>query len=161
AEQAFFKATDHFSNNNPNDPDQRSGSEEPWAPGTVRARLSGKSTLVFRIPSAIEEVSYSLDAILDWTQWEQVVSKAAVGPGQPRPEGADHVPSADRIRDVTKIELPYRLYLSPHSRSGWITPRTPVRNSDGEAIELWQARLGVRQLATPSIAQPVTTDNNS
>src|SRR5207253_538714 len=36
----------------------------------VDARISGESRLVFRIPDAILEIPFSLDALLDWSRYE-------------------------------------------------------------------------------------------
>jgi hypothetical protein len=154
-EQAFFKpsTTSHFNNPNPNDPDANSNTEEtPHPPGSVRSRLSGPSTLVFSVPQ--EEIDYLLTNLLDWTQWEQVVSPAAMAAtnvGQKPP--SQITPSEQRIAgNATKIELPYRLYLSPHARAGWVNP-TALPDDDDVPIELWQTRLGVRRERLPQAQQ--------
>ncbi|MDW8075642.1 MAG: hypothetical protein RMK00_07705 [Bacteroidota bacterium] len=51
-------------------------------------------------------------------------------PSEPRPEH-------------TAIELPYRLFISPHVQSGWAHRRLLPPSKD-EPIELWHTRLGVR-----------------
>lgn len=156
AEQAFFKTNDtsNFKNPNPHDPDASNRSiETPLPPGAVRSRLSGRSTLVFKIPQ--EEIDYLLTNLLDWTQWEQVVSPAATVAGQRA--ASQTAPSAERIAgNVTKIELPYRLYLSPHQRAGWINPTALPADADEAPIELWQTRLGVRRQRQPMLAAPPT-----
>lgn len=49
---------------------------------------------------------------------------------------------AEPRADQTAIELPYRLYLSPHALSGWAHRN---RLPQGETVELWHTRLGVRR----------------
>jgi hypothetical protein len=53
------------------------------------------------------------------------------------------IPPSEPKPEHTAIELPYRLYVSPHELSGWAHRRQLPANSS-EPIELWHTRLGVR-----------------
>lgn len=153
AEQAFFHK--RLTINRNDDPDRTTNKDEEYPlPGLVKSRLSGTSKLVFQIPGD-EPIPYTLANLLDWTQLKQVVSSAATVSGE-RDEGPLGAPTAERISgDVTAIELPYRLYLSPHKRAGWINA-TSLSTNTNEAVELWNTRLGVRQLplTDPKVEPP-------
>lgn len=92
------------------------------APGNVplpsrplRRRLSGPSRLVFRIPESIDQIPYSVDALLDWSQLEPVlapVARASALLGHPSIEAPG--------RTTTSIEAPFRLMLSPGEDASWI-----------------------------------------
>lgn len=51
-------------------------------------------------------------------------------------------PPSEPAPNQTAIEMPYRLFLSPHAESAWAHSLDPV--GDGEVYELWHTRLGVR-----------------
>jgi hypothetical protein len=75
AEQAFFETAKEFG--------VTSGDElqPPQANPPVKAVISGGSRLAFSIPSGINQIPYTLDALLDWTRFDLSVAPVA----QPAP----------------------------------------------------------------------------
>jgi hypothetical protein len=59
--------------------------------------------------------------------------------------------------NATKIEIPYRLQLSPNCLAGWAHATTPVLGTTG-ATEVWHTRLGARTVA-PNVAGTVDERN--
>lgn len=153
AEQAFFEtaAVNQPAFNPPkttpavpSPPALPGGPEQPAAPGNVAAWPAGESRLVFRLPSAVQAIDYSIAGLLDWSLLEPVLPPAArILPG------AAGTPSGPPIAEPgdleTSLELPYRLIMSPNVmpgglRPGWEHAAVPVLHS-GRA-ELWHTRLG-------------------
>ena len=148
AEQAFFEtdkiATQPAFNATPAPP-LLPGPETPLQPGTVSALAAGSSRLVFRLPSGLAEVEYSIAGLLDWSQLEPVLAAAAqVLPGAS--SGSSGPPPIEAPGSlVTSLELPYKLMMSPNAmpggaQPGWQHAAAPVRHA-GRA-ELWHTRLG-------------------
>ena len=119
---------------------------DPLAPpGGVAAWVAGESRLVFRLPSGLGGVEFSIAGLLDWSQLEpvlpaaaQVLPQASSGPSGPPPIAAPG-------RQETSLELPYKLMMSPNVMPGGVLPGwehavTPVLHA-GRA-ELWHTRLG-------------------
>lgn len=123
------------------------------AAGSVPARMAGRSRLVFRWPKALKQVAFNLKALLDWSQFELVLSPTALGTLQPPPIQ----PPTDL---QTSLEIPYRLQLSPAGPVGWIHARAPV--SSAGRSELWHSRIAhlpsgaQKTLAEASLASPVS-----
>ncbi|WP_310876884.1 hypothetical protein [Priestia megaterium] len=141
--------------------------EEAFQEGTtypeppVPVRMTGPSRLVFRIPKTLEEFPYTMEALLNWSSYEQSVVPAAVSsPVAPNlllshitgynldeanpllvPELPAQETQAPRV-EYTAIEAPYRLILSPNWFAGWGHAAQPVTH--GGMTELWHTRLGVR-----------------
>ncbi len=153
AEQAFFEtalvnqpAFNPPTPSLPKPPPLPGGPETPLAPGTVAAWPAGESRLVFRLPSAVQEIDYSIAGLLDWSLLEPVLPPAA----RMLP-GAAGTPSGPPIAEPgaleTSLELPYRLIMSPNVMPGGLLPgwehaAVPVLHA-GRA-ELWHTRLGSR-----------------
>ena len=214
--------------------------ESPQLPKPVKALIAGWSQLVFEIPANITAIPYTLPALLDWSQFQQVTARAAAPPPPPlsplglikqrvpgimrqspvaprsvpplkrrqslpghgtvgEPEWyrvteatygfvqaramvalsresvrrltidqparvvpaqlslqqaekdlrafaiAPVPPKREDLRNITAIEAPFRLFLSPSPMAGWrheISERPTVRNG---RLELWHTRLGVRR----------------
>lgn len=149
AEQAFFEADPNFP-----------GQSEPLLAPPVRSRISGGSRLAFRLPDNIGRLPYTLDALLDWSQFEQSVVATALPAGETTTEG---ISEPDRVQ--TAIEFPYRLFLSPNRFAAWAhenrpktrpasAPADPAQQPGQEPgglgvtsvewTELWHTRLAVR-----------------
>ncbi len=131
--------------------------EEP----PVSVRMSGPSRLVFHIPKAVRELQYTLESLLNWSDYEQSVMPAAIpSPVSPNllfthlsgynveetsPLFLPELPpqeSEPPKMEHTSIEVPYRLILSPNWFAGWAHTNCPV--TFRELTELWHTRLGVR-----------------
>lgn len=141
AEEAFFQ--------------DNSGGPPP-GPIPVRARLAGASRLVFRLPDALAQLPYTMDALLDWTQLEPVLSPSALPP-----DAASGPAITPLTGDETAIEFPYRLFLSPDAQGGWQHTQQPV-NHQGR-YELWHSRLAQPNAAAASLRavnyrQPIQPD---
>ena len=102
-------------------------------PGSVSSRMAGGSRLVFRLPKSLQSISFRMDALLDWSQFELVLSSTALGKPQAPPIVA---PAALE----TSLEIPYRLVLSPASPVAWTHAVNPAVHA-GRA-ELWHTRVG-------------------
>ena len=119
--------------------------EAPTAPGSVAAWVAGQSRLVFRLPSGLAEVEFSIAGLLDWSQLEPVLPAAAqVLPGAPSGQSGPPPIAAPGSLE-TSLELPYRLMMSPNVMPGGVQPgwehaAAPVLHA-GRA-ELWHTRLG-------------------
>ena len=61
--------------------------EKPNFPHPVKALLAGWSQLVFEIPPQINVIPYTLPALLDWSQFQQVTAPVAVTPPPPPSQG--------------------------------------------------------------------------
>lgn len=127
----------------------------------VSVRMSGPSRLVFRIPKTVRELPYTLESLLNWSNYEQSVVPAAIpSPVSPNllfthlsgynveetsPLYLPELPpqeSEPPKMEHTWIEVPYRLILSPNWFAGWAHTNCPV--TFRELTELWHTRLGVR-----------------
>ncbi len=66
---------------------------EPEQPGPlpkeaeppIPARIAGPSRLAFLVPDTTQEITYSLDTLLDWSKFEQSVTPLATPPPKPVP----------------------------------------------------------------------------
>jgi hypothetical protein len=109
------------------------GSDALEAPGTVAARISGGSRLVFRLPKNLAQIPFTMNALLDWSQLELVLSPTALGKPLPPPIVA---PS-----DLeSALEIPYRVVLSPADEVGWLHAHNAVTHAG--RTELWHTRAG-------------------
>jgi hypothetical protein len=148
AEQAFFETaqvTQQPSFNTPPGPPQPPTTADPLAaPGGVAAWVAGESRLVFRLPSGMAEIEFSMSGLLDWAQLEPVFPAAAqVMPGASSgPSGTPPITAPGSLE--TSLELPYRLMMSPNVMQGvepgWEHAAVPVLH--GGRAELWHTRLG-------------------
>ena len=114
-----------------------SGGDTLDPPGSVIARMSGSSRLVFQLPAKTTRIPFTIQSLLDWSKLKLLVSPAANVPkgGKP-PAGLTITPPTDI---QTALELPYRLILSPTSNVGWSHATVPVNHSGW--TELWHTRL--------------------
>ena len=148
AEQAFFetaRVTQQPSfNTPPGPPGPPATADSLTAPGGVAAWVAGESRLVFRLPSGLTEIEFSVAGLLDWAPLEPVFPAAAqVMPGASSgPSGAPPIAAPGSLE--TSLELPYRLMMSPNvmqgAQPGWEHAALPVLHR-GRA-ELWHTRLG-------------------
>ncbi|MAU12525.1 MAG: hypothetical protein CL607_22070 [Anaerolineaceae bacterium] len=109
-------------------------------PPPVRARMAGPSRLVFTLPDGVDSIDYTIESLLDWTQFDPSLTANALPPNpplgfanRPRPQQ----PTATQ----TAIEFPYRMMLSPNNTAGWAHALYPVTYAG--RTELWHTRLGV------------------
>jgi hypothetical protein len=51
----------------------------------IPARIAGRSRLAFLVPDTTQEITYSLDTLLDWSKFEQSVTPLATPPPKPVP----------------------------------------------------------------------------
>ncbi|QPC83369.1 hypothetical protein G4Y79_03030 [Phototrophicus methaneseepsis] len=109
-------------------------------PPPVRARMAGPSRLVFTLPEGVNHIPYTIESLLDWTQFEPSLAANALPPNpplgfanRPRPQQ----PTATQ----TAIEFPYRMMLSPNHTAGWAHALQPITYAG--RTELWHTRLGV------------------
>lgn len=57
----------------------------PEAEPPIPARIAGPSRLAFLVPDTTQEITYSLDTLLDWSKFEQSVTPLATPPPKPVP----------------------------------------------------------------------------
>jgi hypothetical protein len=121
-------------------------SESPPAVGATGVRMAGPSRLVFRWPDQLDAVDYDIAGLLNWSQFELVLPKAAnVLPGAVAASGKSGPAIGEPAALETALELPRRLIISPNLMPGgdlpaWTHASQPVVNA-GRA-ELWHTRLG-------------------
>jgi hypothetical protein len=144
------------------------GDESPTMP-PVNNRIAGPSRLAFRLPAGVNEIPYTMEALLSWTHYDHALVPSALPPSLLLPIKQKESLLRLSIFDVeddcncepltpamipppriqapeeyhTYIEAPYRVHLSPNKYAGWAHSITPVTH-DGWT-ELWHTRLGVRQ----------------
>ena len=149
AEQAFFETAEVEQqpsfNTPPGPPEPPTTADSLVAPGGVAAWVADQSRLVFRLPSGLTGIEFSITGLLDWAQLELVLPAAAqVLPGaSSRPSGPPPIAAPGSLE--TSLELPYRLMMSPNIMPGGVQPgwehaAAPVLHA-GRA-ELWHTRLG-------------------
>ncbi|HYG60151.1 MAG TPA: hypothetical protein VD902_18950, partial [Symbiobacteriaceae bacterium] len=156
AERAFYETE------TPGSP----GDETPTMP-PVPSRVAGPSRLVFRLPAGVDEIPYTMEALLSWTQYDAALVPAALPPSLLFPirlmpnlrlpfldveEACDCEPLTPMEIDPprimapeeyhTFIEAPYRVHLSPNKYGAWAHSLTPVTHNG--RTELWHTRLGVK-----------------
>jgi hypothetical protein len=111
----------------------QSGDDPLDAPGDVPSRMAGGSRLVFRLPKALQEIPFRMDALLDWSKLELVLSSTALGKPNPPPIVAPSLLE-------TSLEIPYRLMLAPAVPVGWAHTKNPATHAG--RTELWHTRMG-------------------
>jgi hypothetical protein len=113
---------------------QPAGSPAPPPPGSMQARLSGPSRLVFTIPNGAV-IPYTLEGLLEAMQalppnLSPLVKWRPPGCLQAffiYPWGAPKPPVIGfPSQRITAIEAPYRLILSPDEQGCWEHSNTPV-----------------------------------
>jgi hypothetical protein len=125
--------------------------QPPEQPNKVPADaiLSGESNLVFDLDLPHDGIPFHLENLLDWSWWTPAISTTARqnGDASPAELAADFNKQPDKS-STTSIELPYRLFLSPHQNSAWAHAKAPVAGKS-TAVELWHTRLAVKNGNAP------------
>lgn len=115
--------------------------------GSIQAALSGPSRLVYTIPQG-EKIDYTLAGLLEAMQTLPPSVSALMRWKPPgcnplflfNPKAAPRPPMIGfPNRNVTAIEAPYRLILSPGDDGRWEHSTAPVTHDD--RTELWHTRL--------------------
>jgi len=89
AEQAFFETAsndEHYTQPvGPGKPgyEKNFNASDTPTPPPVKARMAGRSRLAFRLPQGMNEIPYTLDALLDWNQLEPSLVPVALPPPPP------------------------------------------------------------------------------
>lgn len=107
-------------------------------PPPIQSRISGASRLVFEVDHPID---YSLDGLLDWGKLKLVVPGNALRPDEEPAELKNTIAPPGALE--TALEIPYRLFLSPHKDAVWMHHRKLVCDAAGR-VEMWNTRLTVR-----------------
>ncbi|HEY3313200.1 MAG TPA: hypothetical protein VGK00_16290 [Anaerolineales bacterium] len=110
-------------------------------PYPARARISGPTRLVFRLPAgSTTRIPYDTQGLLEWDGLELAVSPLADVPAEPSEAQRQAAPAiAKPGRLETSIELPYRLHISPNHAVAWLHARS--LRTHGGVTELWHTRL--------------------
>jgi hypothetical protein len=109
------------------------GSDALDPAGSVPVRMAGPSRLVFQFPKNLKQIPFTIASLLDWSQFDLVVSPTAVGQAIPPPIVAP-------TDQQTALELPYRIILAPSKPVGWLHATAPVTHAG--RTELWHTRIG-------------------
>jgi len=155
AEQAFYEVpssnfSEQDSNGNPLTPgmpgyEPNPNSGETPSPRPVKALLSGSSRLVFIVPSSESSIPFTLDGILGAiSNYDLNVAPVALPPPSSNSGLKLHIPTSppqisQPASNVTAIEAPNRLVISPHQSERWTHATDPVSNNG--VTELWHTRL--------------------
>ncbi len=117
--------------------------DEVFSPNSVdfsRERLptasSRESRLVFRLPSDLDSLPLTVDALLSWDRFEPVLVPRL---GEEPLDDPELLGVAEPLGHETAIELPYRLFLSPGPHERWRHHVQPF--ASGDRVELWHTRL--------------------
>ncbi len=127
---------------------------DPLIPPPVAARLAGESRLVFHLDSSRLPLDFTLEAILG------VVSESTPLVGDriqqpPADPGLGGITDfGGRKSQISAIEAPWRLTLSPHPDGRWAHSAAPV--SAGTRTELWHTRLGVKPAGGTNVDEAST-----
>jgi type VI protein secretion system component Hcp len=106
---------------------------------TAVAASARPSRLVFTVRSDVR-LPFSVAGLLDWSQLELRVGPIAAIPREPTAEQIAAAPAiSPPAGDVTALEMPYRLVISPGLGLGWDHRDAPF-TSRGRT-ELWHTRL--------------------
>jgi hypothetical protein len=108
-----------------------------FTPGNTPARMSDSSRLVFQLPPSVTQIPFQMEALLDWSKLQLIVSEVAAVPddGSAHPGLAIAAPAPLE----TALELPYRLIMSPAGDVGWVNATSPVTHAG--RTELWHTRM--------------------
>ena len=120
--------------------------------------LSGESRIVFCIPKGETEIPFHLENLLDWKKWEPRV--AEVAKTHVDVSDFDKIPNIAEPKDVTAIELPYKVVLSPSELGRWVHSLQPATH-DTNVVELWHTRLAVAAQAAAAGNAPVDPDETN
>jgi nucleoid-associated protein YgaU len=117
-------------------------------PPVADARAADPSRVVFELPAGTGftfTVSGVLTGLVGLGLRVAPLAVPRVDSDNPRPASAKVSPAAPAA-DVTAIEAPYRLVVSPDGRYGAFTHAAEVvaAEYDSNRVELWHTRLGVR-----------------
>lgn len=125
-----------FAEDDPADP------SDPPLPPPIAARLAGESRLAFHLDPSLLPLDFTLEAVLAALSRcaPLVADRITAPPGTP-PVGGSAEFGGLRSQ-LTAIEAPWRLVLSPHPDGRWAHSPRPV--TEGTKTELWHTRLGVR-----------------
>lgn len=121
--------------------EEQSEESEPTLTLPVKAFLSDRSTLVFRVPNEILPLPYSIESLLRWEDFELVIRPPAMPMCQPEHE--------------TSIVFPSRLAFVPDAPTTITAPARP--RIIGGRTELWRAdlsRSSLRAIWTPDHRDP-------
>jgi hypothetical protein len=133
------------------------------APLPAQSRISGPSRLVFKVPDNETDFDYTLEELLArisrYDLWVAPVATPPPPPGhiaQIMTGTTTMAPPtiAEPAPDVTSIEMPYRLMISPSNLSAWAHSPSLVTHKDSLGLirtELWHTRLGVRDQNTKGV----------
>jgi hypothetical protein len=103
----------------------------------ARIRMAGPSRVVVMMPAGQESVAFDLPSILAAVRdWPMRVAPGAVSDSSPTPILLGPQQPAP---NVTALELPYRLLMSPLDPATWRHSLAPV--TSGGRSELWHTRL--------------------
>lgn len=142
AEKAYFETdpnNPHYPKFDKTPPPPKIGTSSTKlpAPGNTPARMSDSSRLVFRLPPSVTQIPYQMEALLDWSKLQLVVSPIAAVPD----DGSAHpgLTIAAPTPLETALELPYRVIMSPPGDVGWVNATSPVTHAG--RTELWHTRI--------------------
>ncbi len=141
---------------NPNCPPQSTTKNKDGV--RPRTLLSGASRLVFGIPEGKSEIPFHLGDLLDWTKWEPRV--AEVAQTNVDVSNYDRIPAIVEPKDITAIELPYKVILSPSELGRWVHSIEPVKHNTS-VVELWHTRLAVAAQGAVANEKPVPPDDGN
>lgn len=117
-------------------------------PGKVRARMGGRSRLVFGVPAGTR-IPYTTEGMLDWSNLELSVHPIAAIPPNPSNEIVAQAPGLRAPAPTeTALELPYKLIVSPGPNVAW-AHRTSPHTAHGRT-EMWHTRLQIDTDAGPA-----------
>jgi hypothetical protein len=122
-----------------------SNTREETGPLPFAACAAGPTRLVFSLPDHVDALPCNVAGLLDWAALEPRLAPHALPAGT---TGGPH-PTATPAGDVTAIELPWRLLLSPDAGGHWRHRHEPFAN--GGRVELWHTTLSTGEGAAAHV----------
>jgi hypothetical protein len=145
AEQAVFESSPSEATNPESGEPYNQDHPAPAPPAQpMQARVGGSSRLVFRVPAGPDvRIPYDTASLLDWDNYELVVSALADVPPDPTPQESQNAPYIKAPGGLeTSIEMPYRLMISPNHAVTWQNARQA--KTFAGLTELWHTRLALK-----------------
>jgi hypothetical protein len=129
--------------------------DDPLLPPPVAARLAGESRLVFHLNPALLPLDFTLEAVLDALSRSASLVGDRIWQLPADPAVGQAAEFGGLNTQISAIEVPWRLFLSPHLDGRWAHATAPVR--DGTRTELWHTRLGVKPKSGTKVDETSTS----
>ncbi|MBB5346191.1 hypothetical protein HDF10_004201 [Edaphobacter lichenicola] len=99
-------------------------------------KFAAKETkFVYRIPDGMDHIPFTAASMMTWTAWELQVADVA------KTDAEKNRPKIAQPDNVTQIEMPWKLILSPHEKAKWSSRAMLPKQDPTKPVELWSMRF--------------------